>query len=369
MIIYGALLIPIISAIILYKFFHKHIAWFEFVIPLAASIILVVISKAVIKHTQLQCKEYWGSMVQRVEYYEEWNEYIHRTCTRSCGKGCTTTYDCSYVEAHPPVYKIITTTNETITIAGNEYARICMQFGNKTFVELNRHYYTDDGDLYVSAWPGDSLKAIPVTTVHHYTNKVKAADQSVFHFKPVHKPDRIKYDLKEYPPITNKYEMNAVIGDSSIDAYYANKKLQYINGDLGPTKELKLFVLVFKNQPLEAGFYQEWYWSGGNKNEFIITVGIDGNRNVQWCHPISWTPAEELKVEIKDFVQAQHQLNLQAIADYAYPRLKQEFVRKNFDEFNYLTVKPPVPAVIMTYLLTILVNLFVCLWAIKNDIE
>ncbi|MDD5440193.1 MAG: hypothetical protein PHS37_08410, partial [Candidatus Omnitrophica bacterium] len=85
--------------------------------------------------------------------------------------------------------------------------------------------------------PKDSVTAISVTTLHHYENRVKAADQSVFHFKSVSNDDILHYQLKSYPDITNYYEMNGVIGDSSQDAQIANKKIKYINALLGAKKE------------------------------------------------------------------------------------------------------------------------------------
>jgi len=373
MIIYGALFIPVLSAFILYRYFNRYITWWEFFLPLATSLLFTFLMKIIIEKVQVSSKEYWGSLVERVEYYEDWNEYIHRTCTTTCccdskGQNCQTqTYDCSYVLYHPPSWRIVTTNKETVSISESEYQRLKQKFNNEQFTELNNNYYTDDGDMYSSSWPHDSTTAVPVTTVHYYDNRVKAADQSVFHFRPVDKADIARYTLKKYPTITGYYNMQAVIGDSSEDALIADKKLQYINGLLGAKKEIRIFVLVFKNQPVLAGFYQEWYWSGANMNEFVICIGVDKERNVQWCKPISWTRSEILKSRIKSYVEGQKNLNLQAVVDYTRQQAEKDFVRRDFKEFNYLTVEPPTWAVVLTYILTVLVNIGVCWWAIRNE--
>jgi len=375
MIIYGALLIPLIVAFILYKYFNRNVIWWEFIIPLAVSLLFTFIMKFTIEKVQVSSKEYWGSLVDRVEYYEPWNEYIHQTCTTTCccdskGQNCSTkTYDCSYVRHHSAYWQIVSTNGEVVGISESEYNKIKQKFNNEQFAELDRNYYTQDGDEYYSKWANDSATAIPVTTLHHYENRVKAADQSVFHFGEVSKTDVKKYSLKEYPKIFDNYKMQSVIGDSSEDAIIADKKFQFINGLLGHKKEVKLFVLIFKNQPIEAGLYQEWYWCGANMNEFVICIGIDKERNVKWCKPISWTRSETLKAEVKNFVQSQTKLNLQAIADYTQIQVDKQFVRRNFKEFSYLTVEPPVWAVILTYLLTILINVGISYWVIKNDYE
>lgn len=367
MIIYGALLIPLITAFILYKYYSRQTTWWEFCIPFCASLIFTVSMKAIIETVQVSCKEYYGSFIKTAEYYEPWNEYIHRICTISCGKNCTTTYDCSYVQYHSAYWQITTTTDEEVIINESEYERIKSFFGNDHFLELNRNYYTQDGNCYYSSWPSDSLHAIPVTTRHKYENRIKAADQSVFHFEHVTENDVTKYNLKEYPDITEYYKQDAVIGDNSEEAAEANKKIKYINGLLGPTKEVKVFVLIFKNQPVQAAFFQEWYWSGANMNEFVVCIGIDNDRNVQWCKPISWTRSEILKSKVKDFVQSQKRLDLCDLSCYMQQNINELFVRRNFKEFDYLTVEPPMWAVILTYLLTIAINFGISYWVVRND--
>lgn len=373
MIIYGALAIPFVFAFILYKFYCRMVMWWEFFIPLLVSIIFTVIMKVSVEASQVRSEEYWGSLITKVEYYEDWNEYIHQMCTRTCccdskGSNCSTEiYDCSYVKYHPKVWRITTTTGETININEAEYNRIKQKFNNEHFTELNRNYYTDDGNMYSSSWPKDSASAIAVTTLHHYENRVKAADQSVFHFQSVSNEDILKYQLKSYPDITNYYEMDGILGDTSQDALIANKQIKYINGLLGPKKEVKIFILIFKNQPIDAGFYQEWHWKGANMNEFVVCIGIDNDRNVKWCKLFSWTKNEELKVEVKSFVQNQTKLNLSDVADYLQVKIDKGFERRDFEEFNYLTVEPPTWAVVLTYVLTLLINFGLSWWVVNNE--
>lgn len=372
MIIYGALLIPFIIAFLLYKYFKRDVTWWEYLIPLGVSILLTFSSKAIIEVVQVSCKEYWGSFIQRVEYYEDWDEWVTRTCTRSCccdskGENCgTETYDCSYRQYHPPYWQIVTTTDETIYISEEDYNQIKKLFGNEAFKDLGRSYYTDDGDEYFSNWPGDSLRSQPVTTVHSYENRIKAADQSVFHFMPVSKADRIRYDIKDYPD-KDSYIMPAVIGDSALNASEIDQQFQYLNALLGHKKEIRVFVLLFQNQPIDAALYQEWYWSGGNMNEFVICIGIDKARAVKWCKVLSWTRSEILKAEVRRFVEEQPKLDLKSLAYYLQQAADKEFIRRDFKEFSYLTVEPPLWAVILTYFLTLIANLAVSYWIIKNE--
>lgn len=376
--IYGAILIPVITALVLLLLFKRKTLWWEFSIPIGGSVLLILLAKVIIETSMLECKEYWGSFISKAEYYEEWDEWITQTCTRqyACGtdsKGnteyCTEIYDCSYRRYHSPYWQITTTTNETVGISQTEYNRLAKFYGNQKFIELNRDYYRMDGDKYSCNWMKDSIKAVPVSTVHYYENKVKVANQSVFHFQDVDTTAIKFYNLKEYPAIYDNYKQNALIGDYGTEAQIANKKLQYINGLLGHKKQVKVFVLVFQNQPMEAAFYQEGYWSGGNMNEFIVCIGIDNARKVQWCHPISWTTNEELKVRVRQFVTDQNKLNLPAVADFMQGQIANGFNRRDFKEFDYLTVEPPTWAIVLTYILTLLLNLGLSFWIITNEHE
>ncbi len=374
MVILFACLIPIITSIILYLFFQHKVLWWEFGIVFLASIITVFTAKLAVEHTSIQSEEYWGAFVDKVEYYEEWDEWIDDTCTRSCccdskGENCgTEKYDCSYRKHHDPYWEITTTIGETISITKKEYARIKNLFKNETFSELNRDYYRIDGDKYGCTWDKDSALTVPVTTLHYYENRVKASDASVFHFDDLEEDEIARYDLKEYPPIKDNYKMDAIIGDSSHDAIVANKKLKYINGALGHSKEVCVFVLVFKNQPLEAAFKQEAHWKGANMNEMVVCVGIDDERNVGWCKVISWTPNEALKGDIRDIINSQKKLSLSKFADKLQPALA-SFQRRDFKEFDYLTVEPSWTAIIVSYVIVIIVNILVSAYVIHNEHE
>jgi len=374
MVIYLLLLIPIVTAIVLFLFFERRMLWWEFCIPFASSVVLVVLLKLGVDHMSMTSTEYWGSFVERAEYYEEWDEWVDQTCTEECccdskGQNCQTrTYDCSYRDYHPPYLVLTNTIGEKVSISQSEYKRIRSILGNEGKTDLHRDYYRIDGDMYSTIWGKDSLTAIPVTTVHSYENRIKASDATVFNFRDLDETDIKRYALKEYPPIQDRYKMDVVLGDSSRDASIANKKLKYVNGKLGHSKELCAFILVFKDQPLEAAFKQEAHWKGANMNEFVVCIGIDAERNVQWCKVISWTTNERLKMDVRSMVDQQKKLDLSGFVDQLSVALT-DFKRRDFKEFDYLTVEPSWAAIIFCAIAVILLNILVSWWAINNEHE
>lgn len=374
MIIYLALIFPILTAIILVGFFKKHLAWWEISIPFLVCVPLIILSKGCSEYAQTRDMEYWGSLAVRSEYYEDWNEYISKICTESypCGtnaKGqteyCTRTYDCSYVEYHPASWRLVTDCKEEFEITESEYRQLTKQFGNQQRVELNRNYHTDDGDKYVSQWNGEEFSARPVVTQHTYENRVQAA-KDVFNFESVPDSDKVFYGLFDYPEIKD-YGCRALLG---FDDVLAEKKLGYLNGYLGPKKQLRIWVLVFKNKPRDAGILQEAYWKGANKNEFVVAIGIDStSRAVRWCYSFSWTEVQSLKIYTQQFVEKQDSLDIRQTVAWLGNELESKFIRKRFRDFSYLTVEPSGLALFITFLSTILVCCAVAIWVIKNDFE
>jgi len=147
----------------------------------------------------------------------------------------------------------------------------------------------------------------------------------------------------------------------------AQRKFQLINGYMGRSKQLRVWVLLFKNQPRDAGHLQEALWIGANKNEFVITIGVDSQYNVEWSHVFSWTETERLKIDTRYYVEEQEELDLVALADWLKPRLRKQWERREFAEFDYLKVEPPTWAVVLIFFLTILANVAVSAYVVMNQ--
>jgi len=58
-----------------------------------------------------------------------------------------------------------------------------------------------------------------------------------------------------------------------------------------------------------------------------------------------------------------------AYADWLKPEIEQKWVRKKFEDFSYLTVEPPMTAVIWTFILTLLVTIGIGAWAVLNNVD
>lgn len=375
MIIWFAALIPFIGAGTIFWIWNKKVAIWEGLVMMVVPLFLIWGAKACSEHSQTQATEYWGGYVTTAEYFEDWDErvscrhpiYVTETHTDSDGHTYTTqryvgdehSYDVDY---HPEYWEVNTSVRETMRISRGSYENLCKQFGNRAFVNLHRSYHSKNGNKYVATWKGEAETLEPVTVARSYENRVQAS-QSVFNFKTVDPHD---YGLYNHPPVFG-FSQQVTHGPGATAP--VEKKFQYLNATLGAPKQVRLYVLVFQNQPIQAAMEQEAYWKRGNKNEFVTCVGVDKDLEVQWSHVFSWSEVEELKIEARNQVMGMKKLDLVAYADWLGPMIQSKWVRKNFDDFSYLTVEPTTSAVIWTFVLTLLVTAGIGIWAVLNQFE
>lgn len=382
MIIWAAVILPLLLAGVLYVGWNHKITWWELCIQLAVPIILIACAKGCIETSQTRATEYWGHSMNAAEYYEAWNEKVDcrheipcshpEYSTDSDGKRYRSGWEHSHdgyrhafdVDDHDPYWQGIVSSGRKISIDQTTYNRLVGQFGNNTWENLHRKFYTKNGNKYVARWQGEWDRCEPVTEEHSYENRVQAS-KNVFNFAAV---DPKAFDLFEHPKIVG-YTQRCVLGNAGPSTVHGEKKIAYLNATLGASRQVRLYVLVFKNQSVQAGIDQEAYWKAGNKNEFITCIGVDDSYEVQWCHVFSWTEVDALKIAARSAVSDQKQLDLVAYADWLGKEIPAQWRRKNFCDFNYLTVDPPMSAVIWTFVITLLVSIGIGVWVILNPVE
>ena len=370
--IWLCLVVPVIAILLLVFVFHKDVVWWEYLLVFGVPVITVVIANYTAVHFQTQDTEYWNTYGTRASYYERWNEWIEETCSREVCSGSgdsrtchTEYYDCSYEEQHPPRWVIIDNTGHEHSISESYFNYLASRkWANKTFQDMNRSYYTYDGDAYHTKYPNAFEKMVPICKPHTYENRVMVS-KSVFNFQEVDTTTIKDYGLYDYPKVNDMFEFNSVMGDEGTQFF--DDKLNKYNALVGSTKQLHMMVLLFKDKPYDAGVMQQSYWKGGNKNEFVLCIGTAGKK-IKWTKVFSWTEVEALKVAVESDVLAMDTLNLMGVIDYMGNKVPKEYIRKEFADFDYLKIEPSSKAVMITLLITILVCAGVSVYVIKNDI-
>lgn len=377
MIIWLAMLIPITVAIICLIWFKREVVWWEIAIIMASSCLVIFISKLGLDKYKYQEDEYWGTYVVNVCYEEPWTEYVHRTCsyTVSCGKGCETTvyYDCSYYDNHPAEYYVIDNIGESTDIDVLVFNKLAYKFGNKQWVNMHRASRHDmgeprckDGNMYQAIWDGSFARLEPLASKHTYTNNV-VHTHSVFNFPNV--SDTLSYLFPKLSSFAPYYNADAIRGYKIQGFDEANELLKKFNGLYGHSKEVRMQIILYHNQPKTVGEQLEWYWKGGNMNEFNVVVSLSDSSTVQWVRIISWTEIQDLKIDARNMILSQSKFDL-INTTWWLGKNVERFQRKDFErDFSYLQVDPPTWTVVIVYIFIFILNVILVCWSVLNDFE
>ena len=182
-------IIPFLTAIFLLIAFSRKIVWWEYIVMIVAPIVVSLIVRLIMVSYNNTDTEYLGDYITKVRHYDEWDEWVHRTCTRTVTNGKTTTtqaYDCSYRQHHPERWAYFDQDGEEHWLFfEEEFDEIVRKFGTKmVFVDMHRRYYRIDGDAQDYYWNGSEETAWPVTHSHKYTNKLQNS-RSIFNFEEI----------------------------------------------------------------------------------------------------------------------------------------------------------------------------------------
>jgi hypothetical protein len=382
--IWLCLLIPIIGAAVLLRFYSKQLTWWEVLIPLLTCFTFIVIFKAIVEKVQVTDTEYHGSLIVSARYYEPYTTWVHRTCsyTVSCGKNCRRTvyYDCSYCDENGPEWEIKNSLGRTWNISQAQYNYLIKKWKAKPeFVELNRDidYHGgcgQDGNAYQINWNRLPLTAEATTTSNSYENRVQAA-HTAFDYPDITDNDKKEFKLFDYPDVDG-YNQKTVLGLDSIkwmskrDKWYMNQWSTFLNGQLGVKKHARIYFLYFKDMPSVAAEMQEAYWDGGNDNEIVVCVGLSSkSREIQWVRPFSWSPARRIIPDVREDIMKHPSFDATKLSKAVWYNVNREFKRKNFEEFSYISVDPPTWSKWVTFFITLGITIWICYWAVVNDID
>jgi hypothetical protein len=362
--------VPIVFSGITWYFYNHKVAWWELIVPTMITFLLIFVGNKLEEKVLISDVEYLNGFVTEVNYYEDWNEYIEKTCSsESCsGSGdsqtCVTNYyDCSYVQYHSEEWEALTTFGTNISINKSQYSKLVKQFGNESFKDLRRDYHTNDGDMYISKWDWTKMSAEPYTITKNYDNRVQAS-HSIFNLPEITDQDIKTLGLIDYPKFVNHYQQNYVIG---VNDEVIQKEYRYLNSLYGKKKQIVLWVMVVQGKPRDWAYMQEAYWDGGNKNEATAIINIKKDGTVDWVYVMSWTEREDFKHKLKTAFPQGERLDLLKAQSSIADIIDKRWFRKSFHDFDYIQIDFPIWYIVFMYFLVIGGNVFMALWIINDE--
>jgi len=374
------LIVPIVAIIFMLVFFRKKMAIWEYILIILIPVIAISIAKFSSVHSQTKDTEYWNYYLTSAEYIEPWDTWDDETCTRSvsCGtdsdgntKYCTETYDCSHCDHNRPSWTAYDNAGNGYSITQSHFENLCKVWKMRQFKDMNRHidfHYScgQDGDAYITKWDNVFESLQPVCLIKSYENKIQCS-KSLFNFKDIDSSDIAFYGLYDYPIYNDEFNYNPIQGWNNNQA---SKRLSQWNGKIGAYRKVHMMILVYNNKPQMTGLMQESYWKRGNKNEFILCIGLKENKVIDWTYIISWTDKEKLKIDVRDSVAAMDTFDITKVIDYTSNEVYKAFEKKSFrKDFSYITVEPTFKTVVITFIVVILLTIGLCIFSLTNPFE
>lgn len=364
----STLSLPIILGLISYIFYKNKITNNELLALFGVSLFSFAIMFFSMRMYNVDDTHYHSTKITSLRYYEEWNEWITRTCSRTncTGSGktrhCHTTYyDCSYCKNHSAYWAKIEPNGSEHDISKSEYERILKLWGGeRQFVDMERNYYTKDGDAYQTNWDKNILTTEIVNKSSSYENRTLTAN-TLFNHKPF-KPEEVKSKgLINYPStnIDNPI-LNTTVEDG------IRRKYNNLNTN---SQDYRIYFIYFKNKDRKTAFEQRRHWQGGNDNELVICVGTDANNKVIWVEPFSWCKKPIVETKVKSFFASTGGLDLNELHPQLEQWMAKDWKKRDFHDFDYIDIELSTTQVIWIWIILSIICVGFTIYIIKNEFE
>ncbi|MBR5332975.1 MAG: hypothetical protein IKV32_06750 [Muribaculaceae bacterium] len=362
-------LIPLLSCIVLFAVSGSYYEWDVYAWLLGSSMALTGLIHWLMYRYRTRSTEYLGSYIYSIRHDNAWVErqvYIERV---SDGKGGYREKERVRYISHPEEYQYFTSIGTSYYFSRREYNEIRHLWGTPChhgqicgshIVNGVRFYQTYEYSDFLSDKPTDNpfenksiyRTMIPVTEEHTYVNKIKNSN-SIFRFENITRDRATELGLWDYPDNYGR-DMSPILGldvEPFIDEQY-----RMLNAYYGALHEIRLFLIFFDSSAhgVEIAEKQRAYWKGGNKNEFVVCIGI--NRGVvEWSRAFCWMDEPVLNVKIEDYLRTNPTLDLMTLHRWIREHLG-DWKRKQFSDFKYIRVELNALQYWSLFILTIVAN-------------
>lgn len=315
--------------------------WIYLIMLVCAELLLWLIRFIFNRHSDT---EFLSGYVMSVHHEFPWVERVERHETVYDSKGnAHTKVRVDYVR-HPDAWYWVLNTGRRDGISHSTFEHMCLLFGTGRQFECVSHVNcVSGGDGEYCVWNGNEYDTQTVTYKHPYVNPIKNS-HSIFNTSKITKERAKELGLYRYPKIKGWDQEVVRSGDHfewRQDFQEVLAAFQRLNAFCGINHQIHVYVLIFDANlhGVEIVESQRAYWEGGNKNEFVVCLGVEGADKVVWSHSFSWMDfdAPSLSVATRSYFIEHPNLDLLAFASWLRNNLD-KWKRKEAKDFKYLGV-------------------------------
>lgn len=358
--------IPLASLLFLYYKFRNEVSWWEWILPPGVSILAIFFCQSLCDYALSSDTEFHGGIATKCVWDESWTETYYEMVTETDSRGNTSTHMETRTRYHSDEYKVEDTNGYNVSVDKEHYKKLRSKWNNEKAEHPWRSGQSSwgDGRRFTTLWPNTEEDQVPCFTAHRYENRI-VRSRSLFKLKIPTENEKKKFALVDYPEIYDYHYQKSIIGWQNRKA---EESLTRFNSEYGRIKQVRVFIIVFVNQPLEAGFKQQALWQNANKNELVLCLSVSKANMIDWVYPFCWDN-DKLKIDLREAIAEQKELDMEKVVQTTTKLVLEEFHRKSFKDFEYVTLDPPGWAVGLCFVFIVFVNVGVALWVIYNQFK
>ena len=347
------LLLPMLIGLGSFVFFSRRITWKEFVLLEGTVVLVMGMGYLVALDQSTADTEIWSGRIAQKERVKVSCRHPYSCNPHSCNcdsKGnCSTCYDTCYEHSFDYDWDARSTNGESVTINTVDRQGLVMP--------------PRWGAIYVGE---------PTAFSHGFTNYIKAVPNSVLRRRGT--TDKFKSRIPSYPKgVQDYYRCNRFlsVGVPVNHPDQWNWLLNEVNADLGAVKQVNVILVVVNTNDSDYQYALEESWLGGKKNDLIVLIGSTQYPKIDWVRIISWSTSEDLKIILRDRLQAIGSLDLRdSIIAAIRQEVRARFVRHPMKEFKYLMTgyQPGTTGTLVLLGLGVMLSVGLSVWFYRQDI-
>jgi hypothetical protein len=329
---------------------HK-VTWWEWLVGGGVSLLMSGLFHWQAFRSMTDDIETLSGYVTEARHIPAWTEQYTYTVTHSSGSGKTRrTWTTTHTGTayHAETWTVEVTVGSSMTISEAKYQDLVQKFGPADRVEGVRR--TSRTNSHMTA--GDPLDDVssprgyiePVTTQHHWTNRVKACP-SVWSFP---QPPE-KAPVYDYPTNADCWASERLLGTANALPLY---EWDQMNARIGEAKQVNVIACGFGPSDASVAQLQRAKWIGGKKNDVVICWGGASGDKAEWVEVFGWTESELCKANLRTIV-LEHPIN-KALIPLIEAEIRANYQIKDWTKFDYLSIEPP-PSAYWIFFIVLLV--------------